>query len=276
MTPRTVTLALSDIEPVTFRVLDSSDGMEKANVHLQEVLLWSTYIRRFHELYFPRAESREELLEMGALMALPVLLSHGLEPDVAEDAGQDLAEEVLDRLLPGDLGEARMPGPTTFERLAEAMEYRRQALRKLFGALAPRGTDPTTLDQFVDVCRNWDLAMQLLDALMTGEWESDEDQDGEGGDGADSRADSSAGESPLPQPETDMPGPGDAAGSLAGSPAPGTVDVGGDVRPGLGTPERGGSEAAEDMVRPADASHTGGVGELAGDGRPDRAAQPEE
>jgi hypothetical protein len=276
MPERTVTLVLPDAEPVVFRVLDSSDGMEKANVHLQEVLLWSTYIRRFHELYFPRAESREELLEMGALMALPVLVSHGLEPDAAEDVGQDLAEEVLDRLLPGDLGEARSPGPTTFERLAEAMEHRRQALRKLFAALAPRTVDPATLDHFVDACRNWDLAMRLLDALMTGEWQTDEDQDGDRGDGSDGGADPSAGEPSLPQPEADMPRLGGSPGHFPDSPAAGPVDGGGDVRPGLGAPERGGTEAAEDAVRPADAPHAGGAGDVAGDGGPDGASQPEE
>jgi hypothetical protein len=284
MQPR-VTIAFPGVGDVACRVLDSSDGLERANVHLQEVLLWSTYIQRFHELYFPRAEPRDELLEMAALMAMPTLMEHGLDAEEAEDAGRELADEVVDRILPADIGEARHPGATTFERLAQAMEYRRQALRKLLAATA-QDASKEQVDTMVDACRNWDLALQVLDALITGE-SPDEDTDSEDGDGPDRSPDpeTRGGESPATpasgtgcgQPDMRPAGhsggdadgaePGPALGSrdLAEADPAGTVDHGRDAGPPGGPAHRRGTETTEDAVRSGDAPQSPGTEELAGD-----------
>jgi hypothetical protein len=266
---RTVTIAMPGAGDVAFRVLDSGDACDRANEHFQEVLCWISYITRFHELYYPRAESRTEQLEMGALMAMPVLMAHGLDAETAEKAGQDLAEEVLDRLLPANIDAAREPGPTTFARLARAMENRRRALRKLLDELAIDAAKDV-LDTFIDGCRDWGAATQVLDTLMTGD--TDDADPGPGaGDGPHGRPDDPPGPDAGDQPEEALPGPGGDPGDQPSLDPPGTLDHGRDAGPHGRAPDGGDLEAPAEPVRPADATDAGGAGDLAGPGEGDQA-----
>ncbi len=204
------------------RVLDSSDACDEANVHFQELLCWTTYIRRYHELYFPRPEPRREILEMGALMALPVLVAAGLPEAAADEASRDIAEEVLDRLLPAVGADAPEPGPSTFERLARAMEFRRRALRKLLKAVAPDAS-AEQLDALAETARDWTAASEILEALMTGS-EDNEDPDRDEGNGEDRSPHPPAGDAPGGAAQADLPGGGAPAADDAGGAAPGSMD----------------------------------------------------
>ena len=260
MAERLVTIRVGGAE-ATFRVLDSSDGLETANIHLQEVLLWSSYVRRFQELYFPHPEGREETLRIGALLCEPVLLAQGLDPETAGRCGDAIASGVLDRLLPMDEDPAK-PGETTFERLARAQEYRRRSLRKLLVALA-KGADAATLDAFCEEARDWGAAQQMIDELMGGGDEhSDENKDSGSGDGAHIGASGTAGDDEGARSQAGVPGAGEDAGHQPGGDPAGPVDGGGDAGPGDGGSDRLGGGEGEDTIRADDAENADGDGSV--------------